>query len=71
MVQGTLEEAAAGLPAQVNDGEVVAEILPASGAGVSYPSLGRKKQRLPELVVLTALVMSGRLDSNQRPPEPH
>jgi hypothetical protein len=43
--------------------------------GVSYPvsylTGRRKKQGLPELIVLTALAMSGRLDSNQRPPEPH
>src|SRR5262249_33880610 len=30
---------------------------------------GKKGQ--PELVVPTGLLMSGRLDSNQRPPEPH
>src|SRR6185437_8185182 len=29
------------------------------------------KKGPPELIVPTGLVMSGRLDSNQRPPEPH
>src|SRR6516225_2575723 len=29
------------------------------------------KKGPPELVVPTGLAMSGRLDSNQRPPEPH
>src|SRR6516162_8238945 len=33
------------------------------------PQDGKKGQ--PELVVPTGLLMSGRLDSNQRPPEPH
>src|SRR4051812_32162866 len=33
------------------------------------PRDGKKGQ--PELIVPTGLLMSGRLDSNQRPPEPH
>src|SRR5213594_3699046 len=33
------------------------------------PQDGKKGQ--PELIVPTGLLMSGRLDSNQRPPEPH
>src|SRR3984893_14705385 len=31
----------------------------------------RRKKGQSELLVLTGLLMSGRLDSNQRPPEPH
>jgi hypothetical protein len=30
-----------------------------------------RKKGQPELIVPTGLMMSGRLDSNQRPPEPH
>jgi hypothetical protein len=36
---------------------------------VSFMEFGKKA--LPELLVPTGLAMSGRLDSNQRPPEPH
>ena len=33
--------------------------------------LQQKKEDPPELQLLAGLAMSGRLDSNQRPPEPH
>src|SRR5262249_30385409 len=47
-----------------------AESLPASlPRGSERVPKMRKGQ--PELVVPTGLAMSGRLDSNQRPPEPH
>jgi hypothetical protein len=31
----------------------------------------QKKEGPPELEILAGLMISGRLDSNQRPPEPH
>ena len=33
--------------------------------------LQQRKEDPPELEILAGLLMSGRLDSNQRPPEPH
>jgi hypothetical protein len=33
--------------------------------------LQRKNESPPEVALLASLAMSGRLDSNQRPPEPH
>src|SRR5947208_3554396 len=44
--------------------------LPATLPCGRNESQDRKKGQ-PELVVPTGLAMSGRLDSNQRPPEPH
>ena len=38
---------------------------------VPCPRQKVRKQGQPELLVPTGLLMSGRLDSNQRPPEPH
>src|ERR671934_537378 len=50
------------------DGTV--ESLPATLPCGRNESQGRKKGQ-SELLVPTGLLMSGRLDSNQRPPEPH
>jgi hypothetical protein len=58
-------------------GEVVSGRLKISRKVVGFlqsflqSGLQQEREGPPELVVLAGLMMSGRLDSNQRPPEPH
>ena len=57
------------LPASARN-ENLAEKGRVSGS-VSCTAVLSEKESLPELKILATFAMPGRLDSNQRPPEPH
>ena len=66
-----------GLTSFEGSGEVVSGRLKISRKVVGFlqsflqSGLQQEREGPPELVILVGLMMSGRLDSNQRPPEPH